>query len=375
MERGEDQRVMNRVDTGPLRQLYDQLGIEQNFVMPSRAAWQLQGGGPQAELPAALATSIEKLRDLAAMSGDYLQMGALEFSIGLDFLHGGRSHAAVRYFETAQRKWLFCEHLPLLSLAHLAAGMAYQASGEHRQAAAAYFKAKRCLHQAETEPHLLEKIEAERSLQAFWNDLERWLMLAIRSLQRDFTQEQDEFLRAELGDVPGDQDDMTKHEEDQQKGLTTLSLRMQSAEIMSATEFDLLVVQTVSDIELLNKALTPTGAGLNRPQPSMKRLKYADSEQITIELSNVSTHAVAFCRWLMTTIPNDMPRDEEVPEGDEASRAWFRWRQPSGHFARLVRVFVKSVTGKEPSDADVDLLMQVISHLAELRLNCRLTVK
>lgn len=375
MEIGDDYGVMNRVDTGPLRQLYDQLGIEQNFVMPSRAAWQLQLRGPQEELPAALATSIEKLRDLAAMSGDYLQMGALEFSVGLDFLHGGRSYAAARYFETAKRKWLFSEHLPLVSLAHFAAGMAYQAAGEHRQAAAAYFKAKRCLHQAESEPHLLEKIEAERSLQAFWNDLERWLMLAIRSLQRDFTQEQDEFLRAELGNVPGDQDDMTKNEEDQLKGLTTLSLRMQSAGSMSATEFDLLVVQTVNDIELLSKALMPSGAGRNRPLPSIKRLKYADSEEITVELSGVSTHAVAFCRWLMTTIPDDMPRDDEVPEGDEAWQAWFRWQQRSGHVARLVRLFVKSVTGKEPSDADVDQLMQVISHLAELRLNCGLTVK
>lgn len=365
--------MMGKVDTGPLRQLYDHLGIEPLYVLPSRAAWQLQERDPQEKLPETLTTSIDKVRDLAVMSRNYLQIGALEFSVGLDFLHGGRGAEAVQYFETARRQWLFIDHLPLISLAYFGTGMAYHQAGDYRQAAAAYFKVKQCIHQAETEPHRLETYEAERSLQAFWNDLERWLRQAINSLRSDFSNEQDDFLRAELGETRGEPDNETEQENSEQKASTTLVLRMQPARAMTAADINTLVFKTVDGIEALDRALTTTNTDQKRPRPTIGRLDYSTGDPITVEVTNVTTHTVAFCRWLMTTIPTD-ERTLDAAREDEEPQSWFTWQVQSGHIAKLVRVFVNSATGTILDEIELERLMEIIGHLAELRLNCQLTV-
>jgi hypothetical protein len=373
---------MSKVDTGPLRQLYDHLGIEPLFVMPSLAAWQLQEQKPQQELPSTLLASVDRLRDLAVTSRNFLQIGAFEFTVGLDFLHGGRTEEAIPYFEAARRQWLFIDHLPLISLAHLAEGLAYHAAKEHGQAAASYFKVKQCLHEAEAEPYRLEKIEAERSLQAFWNDLERWLILAIGSLRRDFDRNQGELLRSELADVAGEESDEPDSMGREKRGAVSLSLRMNPCRAISAGDVDTLIYQTVDGIEVLNEALMPVQAGKRNPQPTVAGIHYSDQGNITIEVSNVASHTVAFCRWLMTTIPvENQPAADSVSkapaeemDNNGNSRSWFRWQVQSGQVAELMRSYVKSVTGRELQEDDLEHLMQIIGHLAELRANCQLTV-
>ena len=377
---------MSRFDTGSLRQLFDHLGIEPLYIMPSLAAWQIQEHDPQENLPAALAVSVDRLRDLAVMSRNYLQIGVFEFFVGLDFLQGKRTTEAVQYFETAKRQWLFIDHLPLISLAHLAMGMAHHAAGEYRQAAAAYFKVKQCLQQAEMEPYRLEKIEAERSLQSFWNDLERVLMMATNSLRRDFDMEQEDRLKSGLGTVADEAPD----DESGEDNASNLTLNMRPVRAMSAADVNDLIGRTVDGIEILNAALIPPGELDSRPPLTITRISYADQGEVTLELSNVSMHAVAFCRWLMTTIPTETqpagtPTEQPAedaegspggpqPREDDSSPAWFKLQVRSGQVGKLIKAYVKSVTGREPEAHEIERLIQVVGHLAELRTNYQLTL-
>jgi len=151
---------MNGVDTSPLRQLLDHLDITAHYVLPSLAAWQIQEHQGQEELPQSIGASIDRLRNVALMSRDYLQIGVFEFLVGVDMLQGGRTDEAIRHFDAARRQWLFIDHLPLISLAHFGQGMAFQVANKHQKAAAAYFKVKECLQQAEVEPHRLERMRS-----------------------------------------------------------------------------------------------------------------------------------------------------------------------------------------------------------------------
>ncbi len=365
---------MSKVDTGPLRQLYDHLGVEPDYRVSSFVSYQLQERNPGEGLPDKLMASIDKLRDLAVMNRDYKQIGALEFALGLDFLHGGRNSEAVGYFEAARRQWLFIDHLPLISLAYFGAGMAHQEAGDYRQAATAYFKVKQCLQQAEAEPHRVEKIEAERSLQAFWNDLERWLNLAVDTLRREFSQEQDESLRAELGDIPSEKDKERRRRRGEH-ALASLTLQMRPTGSMSANDVDALLYRTVDGIELLNAALTPADADQPGPRPTIRKLAYTDQVQITIEIANVAIHAITFIRWLTTSITPEPRSSDSLPGGEEKSATWFRWQAQHNSLADILKKFVHSATGKDLGQAEIDQLIQVAGHLAELRLNCHLTVK
>lgn len=324
-------------------------------------------------MPDTLKSSIDKLRDLAVMSRDYLQIGALEFSLGLDFLHGGRNAEAVDYFEAARRQWFFIDHLPLISLAYFAAGMAHQEEGDYRQAAAAYFKVMQCLQEAGAEPYRLEKIESERSLQAFWNDLERWLKLAVNRLRRDFSEEQDEMLRGELGDIPGKKGTGPDEQQGEPEALTKVTLQMKTAGSMSADDVDGLIFKTVDGIELLSAALTPAATDQEWPRPVINRLT-SDRNQITIEIDDVAKHTVNLIRWLVTSISPVEPSEAGLPESDKGSATWFRWQARPGYMAEIVKKFVQSATGRILDEAAIDQLMQAIGHLAELRLNCHLTV-
>lgn len=362
---------MSKVDTGPLRQLYDHLGVEPDYLVSSFLSYQLQERNPGEQLPEALTRSIDKLRDLAVMNRDYLQIGALEFALGLDFLHGGRNAEAVGYFEAARRQWLFIDHLPLISLAHFGAGMAHQEAGDYRQAAASYFKVKQCLQLAEAEPHRLEVIESERSLQAFWNDLERSLKLAVDTLRRQFSQEEDENLRAELGEVPGEEDT----ESSARQSLVALKLQMQPTSSMSADDVHALIFKTVEGIELLCTTLTPSGEEQSRPRPTISSLTFANQDQITIELENVAKHAVTLVRWLVASVTPEDSATANSSGTEKGSRAWFRWQAQPGYLAAILKTFVQSAAGKVLDETEVDQLIQAIGHLAELRLNCYLTVK
>jgi hypothetical protein len=366
---------MSKVDTGPLRQLYDHLGVEPDYRISSFVAYQLQERNPEERLPLTLTRSIDQLRDLAVMSRDYLQIGALDFALGLDFLHGGRNTEAVGYFEAARRQWLFIDHLPLIALAHFGAGMAHHETGDYRQAAGAYFKAMQCLQQAGAEPHRLEKIEVERSLQAFWNDLERGLNLAVAALRRDFSQEQDEMLRAEVGDVPGEQGAESGEGQSDPDVLAKLTLEMQPAGSMSADDVDALVLKSVDGIERLSAVLAPSGTEQNRPRPTISRLYYTDQSRITIEIDNVAKHAVNLIRWLVTSVTPVEPSNAGSPQSKEGSETWFRWQARPGHIAEIIKTFVQSATGEALDETASNELIEVIGHLAELRLNCQLTVK
>jgi len=355
---------MSKVDTEPLRQLYSHLGVEPDYRISSFVAYQLQERNPEEQLPATLASSIDELRDLAVISRDYLQIGAMEFALGLDFLQGGRNREAASYFEAAQQQWIFIDHLPLIALAYFGAGMAHQAAGDYREAAAAYFKVQQTLILAEAEPHRVEQIEAERSLQAFWNDLSRSLRRAIDTLRNDFSEKQDEILRTALGDFSG---------KDAEPGagdsLTTLTLQMQPPTSMAANDVDALIFKTVDGVEFLSSTLTPFGADQRKPR--IRRLAYTDRGPITIEIDDVAKHAVTLMRWLV----NSIAAENSLPGNLEGSGTWFRWRAQPGHMAAVIKTFIQSAAGKVLDDAQIEQVIQVIGHLAELRLNCQLIVK
>jgi tetratricopeptide (TPR) repeat protein len=360
---------MSKVDTEPLRQLYQHLGVKPDYRISSFVSFQLQERNPEEKLPATLTRSIDDLRDLAVMNRDSKQIGALDFDLGLDFLQGGRNDEAAAYFEAARRQWLFSDDLSLISLAHFAAGMAHHGAEDYSQAAAAYFKVKQCLQQAEAEPYLLEKITAERNLEDFWNDLVRQLNVAVDRLRRDFREKQDRILRAALGDFPGQRDSGSK----KQDALTTLTLQMQPTRAMSVDDVDLLIFKTLDGIELLSSVLTPSGADERRPKIS--RLTYAGQNPITIEIDNVAKNAVNLIRWLVKSISVEEPQPASTPGGEDGSESWFRWRAQPGYMAEILKKYTKSATGKVLDEAQIDQLMQAIGHLAELRLNCQLTVK
>ena len=58
----------------------------------------------------------------------------------------------------------------------------------------------------------------------------------------------------------------------------------------------------------------------------------------------------------------------------DSSQSWFSLQVESGRVANLIRAYVKSVTGREPEAHEVERLVQVVVHLAELRTNFQLTL-
>ncbi|UCG23612.1 MAG: hypothetical protein JSW55_15925 [Chloroflexota bacterium] len=396
---------MNSFDADPLRALFEHLGIRPVYLMPSLAAWQLQASNPQKDLPVALSVSVDTLRDLAVTSKDFLQIGVFEFFVGLDFLQARRSKDAVEHFDSARRQWIFIDHLPLIALAHMGAGMAHQGAGEFKQAMAAYFKVKQCLQDAEKEPYRLEKLERKSSLQDFWNDLESLLRQAVGSLQRDFDSQQEERLKSDLGDETdfGDEVDLG---EDADAGISTdsdadsapptpdeandtgvLTLNMQPPGALSATDVNDLLYQTIAEIEVLNGALSLADEPQARRLPEVSKIAYAEQAVLTVEVVNVSQHVLLFCRWLMAILParpgpaeaggdqaGAPPTSDGRQVGADFSRSWFRLQVESGRVANLIKAYVKSVTKREPEDREIERLVQVIVHLAELRANYQLTL-
>jgi hypothetical protein len=57
------------------------------------------------------------------------------------------------------------------------------------------------------------------------------------------------------------------------------------------------------------------------------------------------------------------------------SLTWLRWRVQPAYIGESVSSFVLSATGNSPDESAVQHLIQIINHLAELRLNCNLKVK
>lgn len=389
---------MNSFDADPLRELFEHLGIKPLYLMPSLAAWQLQAFNPQKDLPVALSVSVDRLRDLAVTSRDYLQIGVFEFFVGLDFLQARRSEDAVEHFDLARRQWIFIDHLPLIALAQMGTGMAYQGAGEFQRAMAAYFKVKQCLEEAEREPYRLEKIEKKRSLQAFWNDLERLLRQAVSSLQRDFDYQQEDLLKSDRGDNTNlgfDANDENTADsaadsaspiaaEATNRGAVTLN--MQSTGAISATDVNDLLYRTVAEIEVLNVALSRLDEPEDHLTPEVTNIAFAGQGELTIDIVNVSQHVVLFCRWLMATIPARMRSAEagqDRPGGGSPGDArqdntdsppsWFKLQVESGRVANILKAYVKSVTGREPDAREIEQLVQVAVHLAELRTNYQLT--
>jgi hypothetical protein len=64
-----------------------------------------------------------------------------------------------------------------------------------------------------------------------------------------------------------------------------------------------------------------------------------------------------------------------TPEGDERSGNWLRWQARPGYMTEIVKTRVQLVTGNVLDEAAVNQTVQVVGHLAELRLNYQLTVK
>ena len=88
-------------------------------------------------------------------------------------------------------------------------------------------------------------------------------------------------------------------------------------------------------------------------------------------MDDVAKHAMTLMRWLV----NSIPVEKSPPGSQEGSGTWFRWRAQPGHMAEVIKTFIQSAAGKVLDETQIEQVIQVIGHLAELRLNCQLIVE
>jgi len=213
---------------------------------------------------------------------------------------------------------------------------------------------------------------------------------AISSLRRDFDSKQKKRLERDLLGASAVTESVDHLDADPEELAPGLMLHLRWPPVVTASDIQEILCQAIEAIDALNEALSQRDDSGRQEPLEVTAIDYSDRTTLTIELSNISDHTNAFCRWLLSTervpaaafenlqSPSPAERAEKADgareEGDMSFGQWFERQAQSGRLAGMIDSYVKAARGREPEELEIERLVQAVKHLAKLRLNCQLTV-